>query len=140
MKSLLLAACLLCACSLFAQTNDEKAIRAVMDVQTNAWNNGNIPAFMETYWKSDSLVFIGKNGPNYGWQNTLDGYKKRYPDTVAMGKLRFDILQVRQLSAEYYFVIGNFYLQRSIGNLSGTFTLLFRKMSGHWIIVADHTS
>jgi len=140
MKSLLLAACLLCVCSLFAQTNDEKAIRAVMDVQTNAWNNGNIPAFMETYWKSDSLVFIGKNGPNYGWQNTLDGYKKRYPDTVAMGKLRFDILQIRRLSPEYYFVIGNFYLQRSIGNLNGTFTLLFRKMSGHWVIVADHTS
>lgn len=140
MKHFLLAACLLFSCNLFAQTSDDAAIRAVMDVQTNAWNKGDIPAFMETYWKNDSLVFIGKNGPNYGWQNTLEGYKKRYPDTVAMGKLHFDILQVRRLSAAYYFVIGNFHLQRSIGNLSGTFTLIFRKLNGKWIIVADHTS
>jgi ketosteroid isomerase-like protein len=140
MKNILLAMCLLLSYDLFAQSSDERSIRLVMDAQTNAWNNGNIPAFMETYWKSDSLVFIGKNGPNYGWQNTLDGYKKRYPDTVAMGKLHFDVLQVRRLSVEYYFVIGNFHLQRSIGNLSGIFTLLFRKINGQWVIVADHTS
>lgn len=125
---------------IFAQRKDEQQVRHLMDEQTNAWNKGDINQFMETYWKNDSLVFIGKNGPTYGWNTTLEGYKKRYPDTTAMGKLNFDILQVRRLSADYYFVIGNFHLKRSIGDLSGIFTLLFRKVNGKWCIIADHTS
>ncbi len=56
------------ATSLFSQDKDEKEVRALLDFQTQEWNKGNIPAFMETYWKSDSLMFIGKSGVTYGWQ------------------------------------------------------------------------
>src|SRR3954453_3962520 len=92
--------------ALFGQNKDELEIRAVMDEQVKTWNNGNIDAFMQTYWKSDSLLFVGSKGPSYGWQNTLEGYKKRYPDTVAMGKLDFEILQIKSLSSEYKFALG----------------------------------
>src|SRR3954451_16554146 len=84
--------------ALFAQNKDEAAIRAVMDEQVKTWNNGNIDAFMQTYWKSDSLLFVGLKGPTYGWQNTLDGYKKHYPDTATMGKLDFEIMEVELLA------------------------------------------
>ena len=131
-----------CLVTLFAaaQTKDEKAVRVVLQLQTAAWNSGNIDVFMQSYWKSDSLLFVGKTGPTYGWQNTLEGYKKRYPDTTAMGKLQFDLIQLKPLGAEYYFVLGKFHLQRTIGDLSGIFTLLFRKVNGKWLIIADHTS
>lgn len=132
--------CLFLFLPAFAQKADELAIRKVMDTQTNAWNSGNIDAFMETYWKSDSLVFIGSTGPTYGWQTTLEHYKERYPDTAAMGKLHFDLLQVKALSAYYYFVIGKWHLQRTIGDIGGFFTLLFRKINGKWVIITDHTS
>ena len=56
------------ATSLFSQDKDEKEVRALLDFQTQEWNKGNIPAFMETYWKNDSLMFIGKSGVTYGWQ------------------------------------------------------------------------
>jgi len=123
-----------------AQPKDETAIRAVMEKQTNQWNKGNIDGFMETYWNSDSLVFVGSAGPNYGWQRTLENYKKHYPDTAAMGKLNFEILSVKQLSAEYSFVLGKWHLTRTIGDVGGAFTLLFRKINGKWLIVADHSS
>jgi len=133
---------LFCVITLFAaaQSKDEKAVRDVLQLQTTAWNNGNIDAFMQSYWKNDSLLFVGKSGPTYGWQNTLEGYKKRYPDTTAMGKLQFTLLQVKPLGSEYYFVLGKFHLQRTIGDLSGIFTLLFRKVNGKWVIISDHTS
>ena len=126
--------------ALFSQNKDEFAIHAVMDEQIKAWNNGNIDAFMQTYWKSDSLLFVGSKGPTYGWQTTLEGYKKRYPDTVAMGKLDFEILQIKSLSAEYSFVLGKWHLKRTIGDAGGYFTLLFRKINDKWLIVVDHTS
>ena len=37
-----------------------KAIQAILQNQTAAWNKGDLDAFMVGYWKSDSLVFMGK--------------------------------------------------------------------------------
>ena len=126
--------------SLFAQSKDEMEVRRILALQTKEWNDGNIPAFMNTYWKSDSLMFVGKTGITYGWQKTLDNYKKNYPDTAAMGKLTFDLLEVKRLSSDYFFVVGKWHLTRSIGDIGGIFTLLFRKLANRWLIIADHSS
>jgi ketosteroid isomerase-like protein len=123
-----------------AQSKDEKMIHSLLEEQRLAWNTGDLEKFMGTYWQSDSLMFIGKSGVTYGWQNTLNNYKKRYPDTAAMGKLLFDILEVKRLSVMYFFVVSKWYLTRSIGDVGGHFTLLFRKVKNKWVIVADHSS
>lgn len=123
-----------------AQGMEELAIRKVLDNQVTAWNTGNLDKFMQTYWQNDSLMFIGKSGVTYGWQPTLDNYKKHYPDTAAMGKLTYTLLELKPLSSVYYYVIGKYDLRRSIGNLTGYFTLLFKKINGQWLIVTDHSS
>jgi ketosteroid isomerase-like protein len=137
---LITALCFVLSFKLYAQINDDAAIRAVMNEQVKAWNNGDIDTFMQTYWKSDSLLFVGSKGPSYGWQTTLNNYKRSYPDTVAMGKLDFNILEVKLLSSDYGFVLGKWHLTRTIGDIGGHFTLLFRKINGQWYIIADHTS
>jgi len=126
--------------SLFSQSKDEMEVRALLDLQTKEWNKGNIPDFMETYWKSDSLMFIGKSGLTYGWKKTLDNYNKNYPDKVAMGKLKFELLQVKRLSSTHFFVVGKWHLTRSIGDVGGIFSLLLTKVGNRWVIIADHTS
>ncbi|MBC7933857.1 MAG: nuclear transport factor 2 family protein [Rhizobacter sp.] len=126
--------------SSFAQNKDEQAILNSIHIQKTAWNKGDIATFMDTYWKSDSLMFIGKSGVTYGWQNTLDNYKRSYPDTTFMGKLNFEILHIKRLSVLYYSVVGKWELTRSIGNLKGHFTLLFKKIGNRWLIVNDHSS
>jgi len=124
----------------FSQDKDADAIRQVLSVQTDAWNRGNIDEFMKGYWKSDSLKFIGQSGVTYGYDATLARYKRNYSDTAQMGKLSFDILEVKKLSPEYYFVLGKWFLKRSVGDIGGTYTLIFRKINGRWVIVSDHTS
>ena len=123
-----------------AQSGKEIAIRKVLDAQVLAWNAGNIERFMQGYWRSDSLMFVGKSDITYGWRKALENYKKHYPDTVAMGKLTFDLKEFKPLSPPYYFVVGKWHLQRSIGDIEGHFTLLFRNINGEWLIVVDHTS
>ena len=140
MKPYLLLICLILSAAINAQSNDETAIRQLLDKQTAAWNKGDIDRFMDGYWENDSLMFIGKSGVTYGWTNTLNNYKRGYPDTAAMGKLRFELLSVKRLSDEYYFVVGKWSLQRSIGNVGGHYNLLFRKINGKWVIIADHSS
>lgn len=141
MRLLIFSILLCCTLSASAQNNrDEVAVRAVLNKQVAAWNRGDIPGFMEGYWKSDSLLFIGSKGLTYGWAKTLANYQKGYPDTAAMGQLDFELLQVRRLSADYYYVVGKWHLARSKGDVGGHYDLLFRKVKGKWVIVSDHTS
>jgi ketosteroid isomerase-like protein len=120
--------------------DEEAAVRTLLQEQTEAWNRGDLEGFMKGYWENDSLMFIGKSGVTYGWQNTLENYKKGYPDTAAMGKLSFTLITVKRLSVQYFFVVGKWHLQRSIGDLQGHYNLLLRKIKGRWVIVTDHSS
>src|ERR1700760_2491992 len=97
--------CLLILCGCFAYAQDIKAVLKVLETQRQAWNRGDVEAYMQGYWKSDSLVFVGKTAPVYGWQKTLDRYKKAYPDKAAMGQLTFTIIQVKVLDPNNAFVL-----------------------------------
>ena len=125
---------------LSAQSKDEKEIRSILATQTAAWNRGDIDQFMNGYWENDSLMFIGKSGVTYGWSNTLNNYKKGYPDIAAMGQLNFDLIQVKKLSKKYYHITGKWFLKRSIGDVGGHYTLVFQKINGRWVIISDHSS
>lgn len=124
----------------FAQGKAADAIENALAAQQIAWNKGDIDAFMHYYWKSEQLLFLGKSGPTYGWQNTLDNYKKGYPDKATMGSLDFKILKIEKLSKKTYQVVGKWHLSRIKDEVGGYFTLLWKKINGQWVIVQDHTS
>lgn len=140
MKKMILVFCLLAAVPCLSQSKNEKAIRSLLAEQTAAWNRGDLTHFMKGYWENDSLMFIGKSGVTYGWASTLANYQKGYPDTASMGKLTFNLIQVKRLSCKYYHVTGKWFLKRSIGDVGGHFTLLFNKINGRWVIISDHSS
>ena len=111
-----------------------------MKKQETAWNKADIEEFMAYYWKNDSLKFIGSKGITYGWQKTLDNYKKSYPTPDAMGALTFENNTIEQLSPTKIYVIGKWNLKRKDGDVGGHYTLLWKKLNGKWVIVVDHTS
>lgn len=123
-----------------AQQSDKDLILKLLETQRNDWNKGNIEAYMQGYEKTDSLLFVGKRGPNYGWLNTLNNYLRSYPDKSAMGYLSFDIKEVRMISDDYAFVLGSWLLKREKDEPSGYFTLILKKNAGEWRIVIDHSS
>ena len=129
--------------SIQAQTTKtlaEEQIKLVMKFLESAWNRGDIPAYMKGYWNSDSLLFIGSKGPTYGYQKTLLNYLKSYPTTEKMGQLTFDFVKIEILSNSQAFVVGKWHLKRTEDDLSGHFTLLWKKINGEWKIVVDHSS
>ena len=128
------------AFDLSAQQSDKELILELLETQRIDWNRGDIAAYMQGYIKSDSLLFVGKNGPKYGWDNTLNNYMKSYPDKFAMGYLSFDIREIRVISADYAFVLGAWHLKRERDEPKGFFTLLLRKTTEGWKIIADHSS
>lgn len=130
--------------SVFAQvaldSKAEKTLSEIMKAQEFYWNKGDIERFMEGYWNNAELVFVGKSGPTYGYQNTLENYKKGYPNKDSMGQLHFDILHTQQWDENTIQLIGKFTLTRKNDQPTGFFTLLFRKINDTWKIVSDHSS
>ena len=104
------------------------------------WNEGSIEGYMETYWESPDLRFASGGKVTFGWQKTMDGYMKRYPDRAAMGRLVFSDLDITILSHESALVFGAWKLEREHDQPHGLFTLLLRKFDEGWRIVHDHTS
>lgn len=120
---------------------DRQTILNILDRQTLAWNRGDVTAFMRGYWESDSLLYIGKTGVRKGYRTTLENYKKNYPDRASMGTLAFTILKLEFLSENVAFVVGRWHLTRpEKGDVGGHFSLIWRKLGGEWVIVADHSS
>jgi len=115
------------------------AIETVMDQQAADWSAGDIDGFMEGYWKSDSLRFVGSRGITYGWEQTKNNYKKGYPDKAAMGKLEFDMKQLDVLTPDDAILLGGFTLFRSSDTLSGNFTLTWKQFDGKWLVTSDMT-
>lgn len=129
--------------SLLSQSTDElqkQQIQLEMSIQEKAWNRGDIKSFMSPYWNHDSLIFIGKSGVTYGWNNTYLNYLKSYPDIKTMGKLKFENVKIEILSQDRAYVIGKWELKREIGDIGGHYTLLWKRINGLWKIVSDHSS
>jgi uncharacterized protein (TIGR02246 family) len=120
--------------------SDEAQIRAVLDAQVEAWNRGDVDAFMQGYWKSEKTEFVGANGVVRGWQAVLDRYHQAYPGRQAMGRLTFSGLEITMLGPTAALVLGHWELEREHDRPGGVFTLVFRRFPEGWRIIHDHTS
>jgi len=142
MKNLILLISIVClnSVSTLAQNADKEAIKNLLEVQRQAWNNYDIDGFMEGYWKSEDLKFYGSNGATYGWNNTLARYKKAYPTKEHFGTLEFVLNEISIIDEGSYYVMGEYHLKRTIGNADGIFMLILKKIKGEWKIIADTSS
>ncbi|TNF24050.1 MAG: nuclear transport factor 2 family protein [Bacteroidetes bacterium] len=123
-----------------ATDSAEHQIRQILAQQQDCWNQGDLECFMDGYWNSDSLRFIGSSGINYGWQATLDNYKRTYPDKAAMGTLNFELLNLEPLGNDHYLVTGKWKLIRESDTPNGLFTLIWKRFGDEWKIIYDHSS
>lgn len=116
---------------------DKASITQLLTNQQEAWNNYDIEAFMEGYWKSDSLTFYGSGGVIKGWQATLERYKKAYPSEDHFGTLDFVFNDISPISEGIYYVMGEYYLTRDVGDTNGIFMLVVKQIDGQWKVIAD---
>ena len=64
-----------------AASDAESQIERVLNVQVEAWNRGDIPAFVASY--AADCIFVGKEVA-HGRAQLLARYKKNYPTREAM--------------------------------------------------------
>jgi uncharacterized protein (TIGR02246 family) len=140
-KLLLLAAFILCLAA-HAQTSSKAAIEQVLHDQQEAWNRGDIPAFMRGYKDAPDTTFIGKT-VQHGYEPILKRYTAAYATPDQMGHLDFSELDTRMLGPDHAVVVGKFHLTRNAaggGDASGIYSLILEREPDGWKIILDHTS
>lgn len=123
------------------RASDEDAIRKVLADQVEAWNRGDVRAFMTGYDRSPETTFVSDR-VTHGWDAVLRRYLARYGSPEKMGTLRFSELEVRQLGTDCAMAVGRWALTRTAeagGDVGGLFSLVFARRAAGWKIVLDHT-
>jgi ketosteroid isomerase-like protein len=121
-------------------SNSATEIQFVLSAQQDAWNRGDIDAFMNGYARSASTVFISEDEVRRGWETVRDRYRVKYSDRAKMGALSFSDIEVTMLSRDAAAVLGRWRLKRANDEPHGRFTLIFKRLPEGWRIVHDHTS
>lgn len=146
MRTFVLAIVLAACASSAAQVrhfapSDRAAISAVLDRQIEAWNRGDLPAYMEGYARIPGLIFTSGGNIRRGWQDALDHYQARYAtDPKAMGTLAFQVESIDPVGADAAVVLGHWVLTDSQHPGRGVFSLVLERRPEGWRIVHDHTS
>ena len=135
----ILIAVLACAAPEQASTSVAE-IQSVLTAQQDAWNRGDIDAFMNGYARSASTVFVSQDEVSRGWETVRDRYRVKYSDRTKMGTLSFSEIEVTMLSPESAVVLGRWRLKRTDDEPHGRFTLILKHLPEGWRIVHDHTS
>jgi uncharacterized protein (TIGR02246 family) len=117
-------------------------VRAVWNTSVEAWNRGDLDAFMNVYWNSSDLVFFSNKSETRGWQQTLDRYRATYKaEGRQMGTLDFPKLEFKVLGPEAVLARGQWRLKMPDGKEStGMTSVTFQKLPEGWRIVHDHSS
>jgi|GEM_PF-4329740 len=62
-------------------------ITALLDGQVQAWNKGDLTAFVKGYRQSDQTEYVGANGIVQGWKAIHERYQRTYQHGKSMGRL-----------------------------------------------------
>ena len=120
--------------------NSVAEIHSVLSAQQDAWNRGDIDAFMNGYAQSASTVFVSEDEVRRGWETVRERYRVKYSDRGKMGTLSFSDIEVAMLSPGAAAVLGRWRLKRANDEPHGRFTLIFKRLPEGWRVVHDHTS
>ena len=123
----------------FSQSKDVKDIIQLMRVEEDAWNKGDIEAYVNLYAPEDSTRMIYSTGAVYGKDSILAFYKKYWPKE-RMGMLKLTHDSIERLSDTYYYVSGYFNVSYPTGKeIKGRFSGLVKKINGKWYLYTDHS-
>jgi len=120
------------------------AVQATLDASAKAWNAGDLDRFMACYERAATTTYVSGTRFVQGYDAIRASYAERFGGgaSAAMGQLSLEIVDFRMAGPDHAYVVGRFHLHRDAahgGDASGPTTLLFKRTTAGWRIIADHS-
>jgi len=111
-------------------------ITSLLDTQAAAWSRGDLDAFCAVY--AEDAAFVSPSGLTTGRQAVLQRYRVKYKDRAGMGKLRLDVVELRELAPGVVSAVAQWTLSwPDKPEATGLTLLVFKKTKAGWQIVQD---
>ena len=113
---------------------------AVLSASSEAWNRGDLEAFVDDYARDSTTTFVAGGQVQYGWDWIHDNYARWWDLGSERDSLRFEDVAARSLGSDYLLTTARFVLFRGDSvTASGPFTLVMKRIEGGWKIIHDQT-
>jgi uncharacterized protein (TIGR02246 family) len=120
--------------------NVEAAIRSVLTAQGEAWNRGDLSAYLSSVARDDRTRHIFNDEITVGYAAIEARFRARYPDPRKMGTISYSDLDVSVLASDAASAFAHWTFQHDGKTFAGVFTLIFRQLDGEWVIFHDHST
>ncbi|MFM9978090.1 MAG: YybH family protein [Sphingomonadaceae bacterium] len=121
----------------------QEDIEAALTPSVAAWKAGRLEGFLSVYSDAPDAVFVTDAGMVRGKAAMADRYRKTYAfdDVARRGDLAIATTYFRPIDASHALAVMRFTLTPPTGPaITGYSTLVWRKESGGWKVIADHSS
>jgi ketosteroid isomerase-like protein len=123
-------------------SNAKTDVTALLQMQADAWNHGDLDTFLSGYLHSPQISYVSSDSEVWGYDALRDRYQRKYGDKHdTMGTLKFSDLKVQDLGRRNSLCIGRWHLERiEKPTVDGIFSLVLVRTNSGWKIMHDHTS
>lgn len=122
----------------------QQEIQTALQQGVEAWNRGDLEAFMKGYVQGPELTYTAAGKVVRGSEDLYQRYLTTYGNNKAsMGQLRFEEIEAWPLGNENALAMGRWSVDfgSKKARVQGIFSLVFRRSAeGKWLILHDHTS
>jgi uncharacterized protein (TIGR02246 family) len=124
---------------------DPARLKEVLEAQfarsADAWNRGDLQAFMSDYAMDSSTTYVDGRRPRAGYAWIRDNYAPAFAPGARRDSLRIEEFAARPLGTTYALVTARYVLYRDGATTSsGPFTVVMEERTDGWKILHDHTS
>jgi hypothetical protein len=118
----------------------EEHIRSRFKEVAEAWNRGDLRAYLAGYWDSEETRWISGGSIIRGVETIRARYTFLYNSPEKMGKLVVKDLEIDILTDGDALIVGKW--SHTAGQLArvGVFTIHMKKVRGEWFMATDHAS
>lgn len=127
---------------LFTATRQQLDVVKVILAQQNAWNQGDLDAYLSHYKDAPDTQAVLANLVR-GVDNIRSAFKQNFPNKDSMGTIEDTDIEVKALGDNYALATGKYHLNRpkkSGGAIEGNFMELFEKTPTGWQIIFSQST
>jgi uncharacterized protein (TIGR02246 family) len=120
--------------------DSEKEIYEEVNRAVAAWNRHDLDGYLDTFWRSDSLILVVEGETVRGWDLLSKALHTGYPNPSEMGNLTLDRVQVQMLSSDLALALTWDTVSFPKKKEFGTSTIVMKKLPEGWRVAVMHTS